>query len=416
MKAIELFFNIVDYDVLIRIANNIKISINGFKNIEKAPELLLRRGMNARFGNKISIFKTILEDLYGPKLEELKKNSVEDFIYNFLSYPLRDKVPNHVALGMLIWCFPEYAESMTDKFKENIKNGRHIFYGCIEEEEITEDNCFDVFGKLIQLGNEVSELNQTIIKVEKLLEKIEKIDDYKALKSRVNGVSFLDFAKDFKSLREEYPDYLLVAAYLSCNVEKIKESEGVDREFYNKLSIYVFQCVMMECLIVMEKKLKAKDEIISSLENKVKTYDKSLKVLEENIVQMNDKINEYEERISNILNAKNEQLDEGNDQQAADIDRDYEVLIITSCQSDRIFDVVGNYLIISPDNVNLLYSNLDGFNGEIFIDRCSIRSTKELIELEKLIKSKNKKKSVVWSKTPEELVRNIIIKKFKQEG
>jgi hypothetical protein len=65
--------------------------------------------------------------------------------------------------------------------------------------------------------------------------------------------------------------------------------------------------------------------------------------------------------------------------------------------------------------IDILEKITDEFKGTVFIERSSFLSTRELMKVEKLLSQKNLRKVVLLSSSPEELVRNIIIKKEKLE-
>jgi hypothetical protein len=416
MNAAELFLNIIDYDMLLDIADSKKLLINGFKNIRKAPEFIVRKTISFKFSHRPSMLISILEDYYGSKLKELKKETVEDFIYNFLSYPLRDSIPNHVALGMIILSFPEYSEKMVDKFYENIENNRHIFYGCVDSPVITDENCYLSINKVLQLSDEIEWVDILIIKIEKILEKIKRMEDYKKLYKEFKGLSFYDFSIKFYKLREEFPDYMPLLAFIKANKNVIKESKEEIRDFYRKLIFKVYDCVVFEVLTENENRIKENVIEIRGLEETNRLYEKKLVNFESEYKVIDNKSKEYQEKIKHLLNFYEGQINEVKEQEAADLEMNYESLIITSYGFDRVFDVIGSYNILHPNKISLLEKILDEFSGTVFIDRNSIETTKELIEIERLIKQKNNKKVVLWSKSIEELVRNIIITKIKLGG
>jgi uncharacterized LabA/DUF88 family protein len=418
MSLVELYFNVVDYDVLLKITNITKVSINGFKNPGRVPEKILRKAVSLKFSSSIVSFKNIINDIYGQNLEEFKKDNVDDFIYGFLSYPCRDNVPFHVALGMLILTFPEFAEKNLDKFNENINSGRHIFEGCAQTPDITEENCFVVMDKVLQIAEGVEWFEVSIPNMEKRLEIINKFDDYKMLTEKLKDYDLYRLSLEFEEMRKDYPDYLPLAAFLSSNIEKIKKSDADTKSFYNKLVFNVYGCISVETLVEVERKTLLKDKDVESLQIKIKENEKHILQLEKDIESLNDRIKEYEKSICDELelNSGMRTIEDGVVEQVASVViGDCETIIITSLEWDRVFDVLGRCCIIHPENLNMLEEAAKSFEGIIFIDRNSIKNTRDLIEIEKRINRMNKRRAVVLGSSPPELVRNIIFKKSRLE-
>ncbi|WDU83846.1 hypothetical protein [Caloramator sp. Dgby_cultured_2] len=104
-----------------------------------------------------------------------------------------------------------------------------------------------------------------------------------------------------------------------------------------------------------------------------------------------------------------------NDDKINKFEKENENTIITNYQYDRVFDVIGRCNIINSENINIL-DNIENYEGQIFIHRNSIDSTKDLLNLEKSLKSKGIKYYVIFGLSLEELIRNIILKKKSVEG
>jgi hypothetical protein len=413
MSISEIFFNLVDYDLLLKLAENTRVSINGFKTLSRAPEVILRKAVSAKFSNKIGVLRDMLRDLYGTKVDDFKKEDINDFIYTFLSYPYRDKIPAHAAIGMLILIFPDEAEGFSGIISENIKNGRHIFEGCIKYPALDSDNCYEEMSRILQLSDETELIDDTIINIEERLPVVNKMDDYAELMQQFKDMNFLDFINKFLSLRKQYPDYLILSSYISQNKNSISKSSGSIKEFYNKLIYNIYGAVSTETFIEFQNTIKNKDEYIAKLEKEFKQKDEFINNLNSEINFLKGKLSESETKIDEILNPPiNAKADE---QLAFDRPEDIQNIIISSFNADRVFDAIGSYYLINPQKLDLLEKITDEFRGTVFIERSSFLSTRELMKVEKLLSQKKIRKVVLLSSSPEELVRNIIIKKEKLE-
>lgn len=409
MNSAELFFNIVDYDILMNIVDDKKITINGFKNYARAPETIVRKSILIKYLGKSKAYKMLLEEICTSKVNEIRKDSLEEFLYSLLSYPLRGKVKNYEALGMLMLYYPDYAEKMVDKFNFNIKNNKYIFEGCLEIPELSEDNCYEVMERILQLKNGIEWVESSTADVEKKIKTIDKIDDYKRLSEMLRGIDFLDFSLQFKQLRKNYPDYLILIAFVNSNIESIKGSEAYEKEFYNKLLFNAYGCLCMESFGSLENELLREKETINDLKGNIKECEKKLYLSESNLRNMEKKILNSKSKIELSSKKKEERIYE-RDSFKIKQDNKYDFIIITNFNDEKLFNVIGICYILHPQKINILEMLLNNFKGTVFIERNCINTTKELIKIEKLIKRSNNKSVVLLSNSLEELVRNIIIR------
>lgn len=408
MNTVELFFNILDYEVLIDAASNKKISINGFKNLRKVPEAILRKNIASRFMNKPSSLSSLLESICYLNIKDIKNNSIEDILYNFLSYPLKNEAPNYVALGILMLNYPEYAESNVNKFYDNIKNNRPIFEGCIKKQEITEENYYEVMGKVLQLYDPIEWFEVYSQNIEYMIEKIEKLDIYNYLCKKFKGLGFYDLCLKFEKLTKKYPDYIISISYIKENIDVIKVTSERDRYFFNKMLFNAYECINIEYFRLNQSKMDESLKQIRYYRGKVKEYEKKILSLKNNYNKLEKEFTQYK----NTIQFPDE------DENAIEMDcikkefKSYECdnMVITSYEYDEVFDCIGKCYILNPKDIYLLDEVLINFKGIVFIDRSSINSTKELLIIEKIIRSKNLKKCVLLAKSKHELVRNIIIK------
>jgi hypothetical protein len=190
------------------------------------------------------------------------------------------------------------------------------------------------------------------------------------------------------------------------------------KSFYNKLVFNVYGCISVETLVEMEKRTLLKDKEVEDFEIKIKESEKQMHQLEENIGYLNNQIKEFEERLAHAFESAGAMgtMDEVVTEQGASVIMEgCETLVVTSMEWDRVFDAIGSHCLIQPCKLNMLDEMTRNFEGIIFIDRNSIKNTRELLEIEKKINKMNKRKAVILGSSPAELVRNIIIKKSRLE-
>ncbi|KRQ88068.1 hypothetical protein ABG79_00235 [Caloramator mitchellensis] len=415
MNLVELYFNTLDQEMLFKVANRWKVNIKGFANITRVPEIMLRKNLIQKFNNKPDMFNKLLEEVYGTKIKEMKIDSIEDFLYTFLSYPLKDKVPTHFALGILIFLYPEFAEQKLNILNENILNNRHIFDGCIEDLKLTKENSAEVISKLLQLKEPFDYFSMFDAEIETALKTLKLFDKYEKLKSVFKDYDLYEFAKYFIENRNTYPDYVMVFAYLS-NISD--EEFDSNRDFYNKLYTDAHICLDIEAFRHFE-------ELFNDLSQKNNNLEREINNKEERLVSLEKQLNEFEEKYIVYKNEINKTVENLKSQVEAKIKEtenltnlkrefnlSFENTIITGYGYDRIFDSIGRCNVVSFEELNNL-NYLEGYKGLVIIHKNSIVTTKDLLLLEKKLKGNNIKFTVIFGVTIEEMVRNIIIKKSK---
>lgn len=417
MNIVELYFTVANQDVLIKIANKWKININGFSNVAKVPEKILRKHLFMKFNSKDEMFYKLLEDIYGLKLKELNLNDVDDLLYTFLSYPLKEKVDPHFPLGILILMNPEFAQKNVDTMFNNFINNKHIFEGLISEIEINEENCYEVVEKLLQLKDPIDYFSLFEPEAISMLKLIEQEENFFNLKQKFTKVKFDEFAKFFMENRSQIPDYIAVLAYISGNIKDLLQILQDKRNFYNKLLADANVCFNIEVYKTVEEKLKSLTEKNNSLEGEIRSKDEKIKLLEKQFELLERNFENYkitkEKEFEDFKKSINNQIEtEG---KINKFEKDIEYTIITNYQYDRVFEVIGRCNIINCNNIDILNS-IETYEGQVFIHRNSFDSTKELLNLEKLLKSKGIKYYVIFGLSLEELIRNIILKKKSVEG
>jgi hypothetical protein len=253
---------------------------------------------------------------------------------------------------MLILIFPDEAEGFSGIISENIKNGRHIFEGCIKYPALDSDNCYEEMSRILQLSDETELIDDTIINIEERLPVVNKMDDYAELMQQFKDMNFLDFINKFLSLRKQYPDYLILSSYISQNKNSISKSSGSIKEFYNKLIYNIYGAVSTETFIEFQNTIKNKDEYIAKLEKEFKQKDEFINNLNSEINLLKGKLSESETKIDEILNPPiNAKADE---QLAFDCPEGIENIIITSFSTDRVFDAIGSYYLVDPQRIDIL--------------------------------------------------------------
>ncbi|MCX7903512.1 MAG: hypothetical protein N2486_03270 [Caloramator sp.] len=418
MNIVELYFTVANQDILIKIANKWKININGFSNVAKVPEKILRKHLFIKFNSKDEMFYKLLEEIYGTKLKELNLNNVDDLLYTFLSYPLKEKVDPHFPLAILILLDPEFAQKNVDRMFENFNNNKHIFEGLVGDIEINEENCYEVIEKLLQLKEPIEYFSLFEPEAVSMLKLINQEENFFNLKQRFTKVKFEEFAKFFIENRSQLPDYIAVLAYISENIKDILQIPQDKRTFYNKLLADANICFNLEVYKSFEEELKKLTEKNNSFEVEIKSRDEKIKMLEKQIELLERNFENYKITKEKELEEFKKSINKSQVKSEEKINKfegDIETTIITNYQYDRVFEVLGRCNIIDTDNTDIL-SSIENYEGQIFVHRNSFNSTKELLNLEKLLKSKGIKYYVIFGVSLEELIRNIIIKKKSVEG
>ncbi|SEG05150.1 hypothetical protein SAMN05660865_01629 [Caloramator fervidus] len=415
MNVVELYFTIADYDVLVKIANKWKINVKGFANVSRAPEILLRKSLILKFNSKHDMFKKMLEEIYGFKLKELDIKDVDDFLYTFLSYPLKEKVPFHIPLGMLILLFPDFVEDNLEAIYDNFINKRHIFEGLVKKIELTKENCYEAMEKLLQLKDPIDYFSILESEAQAMMKFINQEKNFSDLRKKFKGMEFFEFANYFIENREHIPDYISVLAYVSENIKSIQSMPIERRNFFNKLVSDAIVCFNIDLYREIQNKLKEFQEKSNLLEKEIRNKEEKIHVIEKEIENLQKSYINYKEKVEKELEEIKHNLEEKVKQEEKDISLLNDNTIITNFSYDRIFDSIGNCNVISPSNLEVL-DNFDDYKGVIFIHRNSIDSTKDLLEIEKFLRNKNLEYHVIFGMNVEELVRNIIIKKKNLEG
>lgn len=418
MNIVELYFTVADQEILIKIANKWKININGFSNVAKVPEKILRKHLFTKFNSKDELFYKLLEDIYGLKLKELNLKDLDDLLYTFLSYPLKEKVDPHFPLGILILMNPEFAQKNADVMFNNFINNKHIFEGLVGEIEINEENCYEVIEKLLQLKDPIEYFSLFEPEAISMLNLIGQEDNFYKLKKKFTKMKFDEFAKFFTENRSQITDYIAVLAYISENIKDLLQVPQDKRNFFNKLLSDASVCFNVAVYKTVEDKLKELTEKNKSLEGEIKNKEEKIKSLEKQIESLERDFEDYKNAKAKELEDLKKSISDDqkvNDDKINKFEKENENTIITNYQYDRVFDVIGRCNIINSENINIL-DNIENYEGQIFIHRNSIDSTKDLLNLEKSLKSKGIKYYVIFGLSLEELIRNIILKKKSVEG
>lgn len=408
MKSMELFFELMDYEFLILAVEKNSITINGFTNIKKAPKNLIRNVIKIRFSNEKK-FLELVHDVFDEKSVEYKGLTMESFLKEFYMYAGRGKYSTFEALGIFINLFPLDAERLSDKISTNIESGKHIFSGLLSyTEDITEEKCLSIIEKYLGIEEETEYFLENIESIENMLLKLTRKNEYEIIKKIIKDKSIIDICKEHGDFSESFDGNLLWLAYISVNLDYIKKDKN-RIYFFNKILTNIrykinaeyitfkrekIEYLEGECLD-KDDKINSLNKIIKDIELKLIDNEEALKKCEENTKYLNEKI------MNNISFNVNE--------------REPDIIVITKYSNDRIMDAIGDYIIISPDNIKE-NNQIINFRGVVFIDRGSMDSTRSLLELEDYLEKLNLKKVTIFAKSIEKLVESIIISKFTLEG
>ncbi|OFD92217.1 hypothetical protein BWGOE13_29300 [Bacillus mycoides] len=332
MVSNDWFADILDKDELLEICTRVRLNIQGFRDINKVPEAMLRRELRRAIQNgdshiKISKrsnknvvpFKSLMRevskyasDKYNGSIET---NTIEEFMYN-VQYS-KDLKPFEL-IAFIHEYFPNVYKDKFNIFISNKNNNEFILKGIAELKELT------TFQKNWQILMHVKENDNKVEEVrayDKLLSGVKNSPDnisgivdyvmmsqrYRELKKMNDGTEEVLFeVLKLKELKES-ERHLAVVAYLM----KLDNLSKVENKNYIQLAIYEIQ------------KQRSKWDYIAlrDIEDASKSLSKELKKQEnENqvVIKVNKKLN------SNIqlLNNQNEIVL----QQTIQKERDYDLL------------------------------------------------------------------------------------------
>ncbi|KMT23146.1 hypothetical protein [Clostridium cylindrosporum] len=409
MKSIELFFELMDYEFLILVAQRKNIKINGFMNIKKAPKSLIRNVIKMNFSNKKK-FQELLYEIFNEKSQKYKGKSLEEFLSELYLSSCKNKYGMFETFAIFMNLFPEDAERLCEKISINIESGKHIFSGLlVNDGDITEENCLSIVEKYLNIEDEISFLENNVESIEEHLLKLGRISEYTRVRSIIKDKSIVDICRELGDLSESFDESLLWLAFISLNIDYIKGDQN-KVGFFNKLLFNILQRINKDLLMFNGEKIDCLEGECLNKNNEIALLNKNINSLKEEISRFEMILKGYEENIKSleykIMKNESFNLNEYNP----------DIIIITNYVPDRIMDSIGNYKIIPPDFIETFSNYFSNFKGVVFIDRGSIDSTKNLLILEDYLIALKLKKITIFSKSIEELTQNIIISKFTMEG
>lgn len=409
MKSMELFFELMDYDFLILAVEKKNITIKGFTNIKKAPKNLIRNVIKMRFSNEKK-FLELVSDIFDEKSKEYKGLSLESFLKEFYMSSSKTGFSTFETYGIFVNLFPFDAEKLCDKISVNIESGKHMFSGLLgNKDDITEENCISIIEKYFGIGDEISFIESSICEIENMLTKLTRKNEYETIKKSIKNKSMVDICRELGDFSESFDESLLWLAFISSNLEFIKKDKN-RMDFFNKLLINIHLKINSDFLNYKKDKIEYLEEECLEKDNKISTLNKSINELDSYLLLNKEALRICEENIKGLNEKIMKNVSFNFNESGPNI------IVITNFAPDRVMDSIGNYIVISPDNIGSSNDMLINFKGVVFIDRGSIDSTKVLLKLEDYLEKLNLKKVTVFSKNIEELVESIIISKFTLEG